>query len=65
MKEWPEGGPKLLWSAEGLGNGFSSVSIADGLIYVTGIVDKEGILSVFDLQGNFKWKKPYGPEWTG
>ena len=64
MKEWPEGGPKLLWSAEGLGNGFSSVSIADGLIYATGIVDKEGILSVFDLQGNFKWKKPYGPEWT-
>ena len=64
MKQWPEGGPKLLWSAEGLGKGFSSVSIADGFIYVTGIIDEVGVLSVFDSQGNFKWKKPYGPEWV-
>ena len=64
LKKWPQQGPELLWSAEKLGQGFSSVSIANGLIYTTGIIDKQGILSAFDLQGKFKWRKTYGPEWT-
>ncbi|MHC4174483.1 MAG: outer membrane protein assembly factor BamB family protein [Planctomycetota bacterium] len=65
LKKWPEGGPKLLWSIEGLGTGFSTVSVADGLLYTTGMVDKEGILFAYDLQGNLKWKKLYGAEWRG
>jgi len=65
MKKWPEGGPKLLWSIDGLGTGFSTVSIADGLLYTTGMVDREGILFAYDLQGNLKWKKSYGAEWRG
>jgi hypothetical protein len=64
-KKWPQGGPKLLWSIEGLGMGFSTVSIADGLLYTTGMVGKEGILFAIDLQGNLKWKKSYGAEWRG
>jgi len=64
LKKWPQEGPKLLWSAEGLGEGFSTVSIANGIIYTTGITDKEGLLFAFDLNGKLKWKKPYGPEWT-
>ena len=65
LKKWPKGGPKLLWSIEGLGTGFSTVSVADGLLYTTGMVDKEGILFAYDLQGNLKWKKSYGAEWRG
>ena len=65
LKKWPEGGPKLLWSIEGLGTGFSTVSIADGLLYTTGMVNREGILFAYDLQGNLKWKKSYGAEWRG
>ena len=65
LKKWPEGGPKLLWSIEGLGTGFSTVSVADGLLYTTGMVDREGILFAYDLQGNLKWKKSYGAEWRG
>jgi len=64
LKQWPPSGPRLLWSANGLGTGFSTVSIADGLIYTTGMIDGKGILFAFDLQGNRKWHKPYGPEWT-
>ena len=64
LKKWPEQGPKLLWSVEGLGTGFSTVSIADGLIYTTGMKDGKGILFAFDLQGNPKWEEPYGPEWA-
>jgi len=36
LKNWPEGGPKLLWKVKGIGQGFSSVSIGGGLIYATG-----------------------------
>ena len=33
---WPEGGPRLLWSARGLGKGFSSVAITGGKIFTMG-----------------------------
>ncbi len=65
MKKWPEGGPGLLWSVEGLGIGFSSVAIANGFVYTTGMIDGQGFLFSYDLAGNLKWKESYGPEWTG
>ena len=30
LKEWPKEGPPLLWSFEGLGQGYASVSVVDG-----------------------------------
>ncbi|HIE26731.1 TPA: alcohol dehydrogenase [Candidatus Poribacteria bacterium] len=69
LKEWPEGGPKLLWSedgftsvnhVEGIGSGFSSPSIANGSLYITGMIDNNEILSAYDLEGNLKWRKEYG-----
>lgn len=63
LKSWPEGGPKMLWSFEGLGEGYSTVSIANDMIYTTGLADSNGSLFAFDMQGNLKWKKLYGPEW--
>ena len=65
LKKWPAEGPKELWSFEGLGTGFSSVAVADGMIYTTGLIGKDGFLFAFDLDGNLKWKVNYGPEWTG
>ncbi|UCC99424.1 MAG: PQQ-like beta-propeller repeat protein [Phycisphaerales bacterium] len=65
LKKWPQGGPKLLWSVEGLGIGFSSVAVADGFVYTTGMLDGEGFIFACDLAGNMKWKESYGPEWTG
>jgi len=65
LKSWPEGGPKMLWSCSGLGIGFSTVSIADGKIYTTGMVNKEGVLFCIDWGGKELWKQSYGPEWTG
>ena len=64
LKQWPEGGPEELWSYEELGRGFSSVAVADGTIYTCGVIDKQGFLFAFDLEGNLKYKVPYGPEWT-
>jgi len=64
LKKWPEGGPKQLWSVDGLGIGFSSAAIANGLVYTTGMIDGEGFLFAYDIEGNLKWKESYGPEWT-
>jgi outer membrane protein assembly factor BamB len=64
LKQWPPGGPKLLWSVrENLGEGYSSAAIADGRIFVTGMKENMGILFVFNLKGKLQWKKTYGPEW--
>ena len=65
LKEWREGVPRLLWSAAGLGIGFSSVAIADGYVYTTGMLEGKGFLFAYDLTGDLKWKESYGPEWTG
>ncbi len=65
LTKWPDGGPGLLWSVDGLGIGFSSVAVADGFVYTAGMLDGEGFLFAYDLSGNLKWKESYGPEWTG
>src|SRR5690606_13485432 len=63
-KEWPADGPKMLWSANGIGHGYSSVAVADGRIYITGMVEKNGFLTCFDMDGNQLWQVDYGPEWN-
>jgi formylglycine-generating enzyme required for sulfatase activity len=64
MKSWPAGGPKLLWTAKAdLGKGFSSVSIAGGSVYTTGLLGDQENLFAFGLDGRLKWKTAYGKAW--
>ncbi len=63
LKEWPENGPELLWSYEGLGAGHSSVGIGNNRVFVNGMPDTLGVLYSFDLDGNLIWQKDYGEEW--
>ncbi len=65
LKQWPEEGPKLLWTAKGLGHGFASVTLAGGLIYSAGNKDKKTIVTAVDLDGNTVWQKDNGQAWTG
>jgi len=65
LKQWPAGGPKLLWKANGLGGGFSSPAVTKDMVFVNGMVGKQGVLFAFDRDGKPMWKQPYGPEWTG
>jgi outer membrane protein assembly factor BamB len=63
LKQWPDGGPKLAWSVQGLGQGYSSSVVVNGTVYVTGMDDqKQGYLFAFNLDGSPKWKTAYGPE---
>jgi len=63
LKSWDKNGPKLLWHFNGLGEGHSSVAIANGKIYVTGLTEGKGHLFVFDMNGKILNKKVYGKEW--
>ncbi len=63
LRKWPDVGPKLAWSVEGLGQGYSSATVVDGTVYITGMDDKnQGYLFAFGLDGSTKWKTIYGPE---
>lgn len=63
LKTWPEGGPAKLWVAKGLGKGFSSASVVQGKIYVTGMADDEtGFVSILNLDGAVERRIPYGKE---
>jgi outer membrane protein assembly factor BamB len=64
LTAWPEAGPKLLWSVQGVGQGYSHVSVANGLAYVTGLVGKEGILRTYTMDGKQAKEASYGPEWS-
>jgi outer membrane protein assembly factor BamB len=64
LPKWPEGGPKLLWSVKGVGDGFTHVSVSGGLLYVTGLVGGEGRLAAYTPDGQLKWEAKYGPEWA-
>lgn len=64
LKQWPESGPKLVWSQQGLGAGYSSAVVAEGVVYVTGMDEqKQGFLYAFDeVKGALRWKCHYGAE---
>ena len=54
----------MLWNFQGLGKGYSTVAIAGGKIYTTGMIEKEGVLFCLGLDGKELWRKSYGDEWN-
>jgi len=65
LKWWPVGGPKLLWTARGLGHGFSTVSIADGRILTAGDINGRTVVTALDMEGTVLWQAENGQAWTG
>lgn len=64
LKSWPEGGPTLVWKSDQIGSGFSTVSIAGGVIYISGIIEKDLVVTAFGIDGNLKWQKPVALGWS-
>lgn len=67
LKQWPENGPKMAWSFEGLGFGHSTVAVANNKVFVTGVkdtIESIGTIFSFDLTGNLLWKKDYGNDFA-
>ncbi|MBN2236155.1 MAG: PQQ-like beta-propeller repeat protein [Bacteroidales bacterium] len=64
FKSWPEGGPTLLWELSDLGEGYSSVTIANEVIYVSGRKDDQDVLTALHLDGSKIWETVYGQTWS-
>jgi len=63
LKKWPVGGPKLLWETVGMGDGYSSATVTNDAIYVTGRKDSSDVLTALTLDGKKKWETVYGKAW--
>jgi outer membrane protein assembly factor BamB len=69
LKEWPEQGPPLLWTAEGMGRGFSSVSVSaaasNALVYTMGDFGEEQQVVAVDVDdGRVVWRASIGSSWA-
>lgn len=65
LKKWPGGGPKLLWKAAGVGQGYSGPAIVGDVLYTMGNEGgKEGRETVFALdlakKGAIAWSRELG-----
>jgi outer membrane protein assembly factor BamB len=70
LKAWPEGGPKLEWTARGLGGGYASVSVAGDLIVTAGDrADGVYVVALRRSDGKPAWSGKLGqsgaPGWGG
>jgi outer membrane protein assembly factor BamB len=65
LKQWPQNGPDLLWTARDLGHGYSSISIANGMIYTAGSIADNTVVIALNLEGKVLWKVKNGKAWTG
>ena len=62
LKKWPEGGPPLRWKVNGLGNGISPVSLADGrVITLSQYESTEYVRALDERTGRHLWSAPLAP----
>lgn len=61
LKTWPAEGPRLLWTARNLGEGYSSVSIAEGKVFTLGTRQGQEVVLALDLaSGQELWSAQSG-----
>jgi len=63
LTSWPPEGPRLLWTVEGVGLGWSSPAIVGRFIYITGVVAGTEFIYAYGLDGQLEWKEVVGPAW--
>ncbi|MFC1746165.1 PQQ-binding-like beta-propeller repeat protein [Candidatus Riflebacteria bacterium] len=63
LKSWPENGPDLIWTASGLGHGYSTVSVRGGRIFTAGMLKKNTYVIALDRNGRELWRKLNGESW--
>jgi glucose dehydrogenase len=61
LASWPEDGPKLLWSATGLGEGYASPSVVAGRLFVMGSKDGDEYVHALSVKdGKPLWSVKVG-----
>ena len=65
LKSWPDEGPPLVWTADGLGSGYASVSISEGRIFTMGDGDGGQYVVALGLEdGRRLWATRVGDAWS-
>lgn len=64
LKTWPDEGPPLVWTVDGLGHGFSSVSVAGGMILTAGNIAEHTVVTALKMNGDVLWRAKNGKAWT-
>jgi len=63
MTKWLEAAPKLLWTAEGLGHGFGSVTLDGGFVCVAGDIGRKSVVTALTMDGDLLWQFENGHSW--
>lgn len=62
LKEWPAGGPRLIWTADGLGTGYGSMAVAGDRVFVQGARGQSSfVIALNRADGTEVWAKALGP----
>jgi len=64
MDSWPEGGPRLLATLNGLGEGFAAPTVTDEGMYIAGMIDTMGHVFHLGHDHRLKWKVAVGEEFS-
>ncbi|MFO1513500.1 MAG: PQQ-binding-like beta-propeller repeat protein [Verrucomicrobiota bacterium] len=70
LKEWPAGGPRLVWKTAELGGGYGSISASGNKLFATGDKDGDSYVMALGLaDGKLLWQTKIGkagaPGWGG
>jgi outer membrane protein assembly factor BamB len=65
LKEWPAGGPRLIWTAKGLGSGFGSMAVAGDRVFLQGMRGRSSVVIALNrADGREVWSKALGAPQT-
>ena len=61
LAKWPAAGPPLAWTATGLGSGFASFSISNGMAFTQGQRDgRQYVIALDEATGRKRWELAHG-----
>jgi outer membrane protein assembly factor BamB len=62
LKQWPKAGPAVVWSINGLGQGYGTTAIQGDRIYIQGTQGAKSIVFCLNrADGKIIWTRPLGP----
>ena len=61
QQRWSSDGPATAWTAAGLGAGYSSVAVSNGLVFTMGRIGEEVVYSALEEEsGETRWRRKIG-----